>query len=142
MTNNNNDSFNKPHSSDESKMLEFENPIEEKWVIAFLKPNVKKIHYRQFFATGFYEAFDIVMTFSERTNCQILWYKEKRKCDMYFNVQIIPFLESICTFCNSKFNNIEPIKCNFEKNVFKCKSEFCSIKCKQDHFYYMHVNQK
>ncbi len=117
-------------------------PIEEKWIIAFFKSFNGRIHYRQFFAAGFYEAYDRVMTFSEKTNYQILWYKEKRKCGSYFDKISIPFLENVCTFCNGEFNNIEPIKCNFEKNIFKCKSEFCSLKCKQDHFYHIHIKRK
>jgi hypothetical protein len=115
-------------------------PIAEYWVVAFFKSDSKnRTYYRQFTAVGFYEAFDIVMTFSEKTSCQILWYKEKRKCDSKFTALGIPLLENICTFCNKKFNNIEPIKCNYEKNNSNCRSEFCSLECKQDHFYFKHV---
>ena len=115
-------------------------PPEEYWVIAFFKSYSKnKTYYRQFMAAGFYEAFDTVMTFSEKTSCQILWYKEKRKCDSKFTKLGIPLLESFCTFCNKEFNNIEPIKCNYEKNDLSCKSEFCSLDCKQEHFYFKHV---
>ncbi|MBA3749670.1 MAG: hypothetical protein H0X03_02005 [Nitrosopumilus sp.] len=127
---------------DISKEDEFENPIEEKWVVAYIKSDtLKRIYYRQFYAVGFYEAYDRVMTFTEKTNYKILWYKEKRKCGIYFAQKEIPYLEFICTFCNIKFNNVEPIKCNFEKkNV--CGSEFCSSYCKQEHFYYVHVRRK
>jgi hypothetical protein len=115
-------------------------PIVEYWVMAFFKSHSKnRIYYRQFTAAGFYEAFDIVMTFSEKTSCQILWYKEKRKCDSKFKEVGIPLLENICTFCNKEFNDIEPLKCNYEKNNFSCRSEFCSLDCKQDHFYFNHV---
>jgi hypothetical protein len=115
-------------------------PIAEYWVMAFFKSDSKnRTYYRQFSAAGFYEAFDIVMTFSEKTSCQILWYKEKRKCDSKFTALGIPLLENICTFCNKEFNNIEPIKCNYEKNNSNCSSEFCSLECKQDHFYFKHV---
>jgi len=96
-------------------------PIVEYWVIAFFKSHSKnRAYYRQFTAAGFYEAFDIAMTFSEKTSCQILWYKEKRKCDSKFTELGIPLLESICT-------------------DFSCKSEFCSLDCKQDHFYFKHI---
>lgn len=115
-------------------------PIAEYWVMAFFKSDSKnRTYYRQFTAAGFYEAFDIVMTFSEKTSCQILWYKEKRKCDSKFTASGIPLLENICTFCNKEFNNIEPIKCNYEKSNSNCSSEFCSLECKQDHFYFKHV---
>ncbi len=117
------------------------NPVEEKWIISFIKvDNLRKIHYRQFFAAGFYEAYDRVMTFVEKTNCKILWYKEKRKCGLYFANKEIPYLEFVCTFCNNRFNNTEPIKCNFENNNH-CKSEFCSLYCRQEHFYYMHIKR-
>jgi len=117
------------------------NPVEEKWIISFIKvDNLRKVYYRQFFAAGFYEAYDRVMTFVEKTNCKILWYKEKRKCGLYFANKEIPYLEFVCTFCNNRFNNIEPIKCNFENNNH-CKSEFCSLYCRQEHFYYMHIKR-
>lgn len=115
-------------------------PTVEYWVVAFLKSHSKtRTYYRQFMAAGFYEAFDIAMTFSEKTSCQILWYKEKRKCDSKFTELGIPLLENFCTFCNNEFNNIEPIKCNYEKNKSSCKSEFCSLDCRQEHIYYRHV---
>ncbi|MBA3976628.1 MAG: hypothetical protein H0X50_00335 [Nitrosopumilus sp.] len=117
------------------------NPVEEKWIISFIKvDNLRKVYYRQFFAAGFYEAYDRVMTFVEKTNCKILWYKEKRKCGLYFANKEIPYLEFVCTFCNNRFNNIEPIKCNFENNNH-CKSEFCSLYCRQEHLYYMHIKR-
>ena len=115
-------------------------PTLEYWVIAFFKSHSKnKTYYRQFMAAGFYEAFDIAMTFSEKSSSQVLWYKEKRKCDLRFTQSVIPLLESFCTFCNNEFNDIEPIKCNFEKNDSSCKSEFCSLECKQEHFYFKHI---
>jgi len=92
---------------DVSKKDELENPVEEKWIVAFIQPNtLRKIYYRQFYAMGFYEAYDRVMTFMEKTNYQILWYKEKRNCGIYFTKKEIPFLEFVCTFCNNKFNNV------------------------------------
>lgn len=116
-------------------------PLEEKWVVSFIRhEELKRIYYRQFYAAGFYEAYDSVMSFLEKTDYKLLWYKEKRKCGKYFIDKDIPFLESICTFCNKKFNNIEPIKCNFWSNS-GCKSEFCSFKCKQEHCHYIHINR-
>ncbi len=116
-------------------------PIEEKWIVAYIQSDaLKGISYRQFYAAGFYEAYDRVMTFIEKTGYKILWYKEKRKCGPYFTGKEIPFLEFVCTFCNNKFNDIEPIKCGFEtKNI--CISEFCSLNCKREHFYYVHIKR-
>lgn len=125
-----------------SKEDGFENPGGEKWIVSFIKmDNLKKIYYRQFFAAGFYEAYDRVMTFVEKTNYKILWYKEKRKCGAHFTNKEIPYLEFVCTFCNNEFNNIEPIRCNFE-NGNQCKSEFCSLHCRHEHFYLLHIKRK
>jgi hypothetical protein len=124
------------------KECDFENPFGEKWIVSFIRlGNLKKIYYRQFFAAGFYEAYDMVMTFVEKTNYEILWYKEKRKCEAHFANKEIPNLEFVCTFCNNEFNNNEPIKCNFESGT-QCKSEFCSLHCRQEHFYLMHIKRK
>lgn len=124
-----------------SKKDDLENQVEEKWIVAFIRSDaLRKIYYRQFYAMGFYEAYDRVMTFMEKTNYQILWYKEKRNCGIYFTKKEIPFLEFVCTFCNNKFNNIEPIKCNF-KNKSICTSEFCSFDCRQEHFYHIHIKR-
>jgi hypothetical protein len=76
----------------------------------------------------------------EKTNYKILWYKEKRKCDLYFKKKEILPLEYICTFCNRKYNNLEPIKCNFGNDVI-CTSEFCSFNCRQEHLYYVHIKK-
>jgi len=140
--NNNNNNNNSYYKSEEfTKYEKLENPLEEKWIVSFIKPdNFNKIYYRQFFAAGFYEAFDRVMTFMEKTNYKILWYKEKRKCDLYFKKKEILPLEYICTFCNRKYNNLEPIKCNFGNNVI-CTSEFCSFNCRQEHLYYVHIKK-
>jgi hypothetical protein len=119
----------------------FDAPLEEKWVVSFIRhEDLKRIYYRQFYAAGFYEAYDSVMKFLEKTDYKLLWYKEKRKCGKYFIDKDIPFLESICTFCNKKFNNIEPIKCNYWSTSV-CKSEFCSFECKQEHFHCIHINR-
>lgn len=121
--------------------LDFE-PVEEYWVVAFFKSFSRKKLYRQFSAAGYYEAFDIVMTFSEKTSYKIIWFKEKRKCDLHFKEIGIPWLECICTFCNNEFNNIEPIKCDYERDNSTCKSEFCSLKCRQDHIYFKHIQKR
>ena len=118
-------------------------PLLEYWIVAFLKSgNGRKSLYRQFLAVGYYEAYDIVMTFAEKTSYRILWFKEKRNCDIEFRDKLLSNLEFICTFCNKVFNNIEPIKCNYLANEdMRCKSEFCSLICKEEHSYFMHTRQ-
>ena len=142
----NNDEFPGKEGEEKGKGQEYmvrglDAPIEEKWIVAYIRSDaLKNIIYRQFYAAGFYEAYDRVMTFTEKTGYRILWYKEKRKCGLYFARKEIPFLEFVCTFCNNEFNDIEPIKCGFEnKNI--CISEFCSLNCKQEHFYYVHIKR-
>ncbi len=139
--------FNMGNYNDDSLVDDHSNygkndPLEEKWIVAFISSDtINKVFYRQFFAMGFYEAYDLIMTFVEKTGYQILWYKEKRKCDSYYAKIHIPYLEYICTFCNKKFNNTEPLKCNFE-NKRICTSEFCSFECRNDHLYHVHIKQK
>jgi len=123
---------------------EFDNlPLLEYWVVAFLKSRGgRKCLYRQFLAEGYYEAFDKVMAFAERTPYHILWFKEKRNCGIEFRKKFLSDLEFVCTFCNKEFNDIEPIKCNFKTNEgMVCKSEFCSPKCNEEHSYFIHVRQ-
>lgn len=135
-----NNDKNNDMANDELDSIPNENLPEEKWIVALVKnDNFEKIYYRQFFATGFYEAYDRIMTFSEKTGFKILWYKEKWKCD-YIDDKLIN-LESFCTFCNKKFNNIEPIMCNFEETLFSCRSSFCSFDCRREHIYYLHIHK-
>ena len=69
----------------ESTVREDEVLLPEKWLVAFKNPNSKKnpessIFVRQFYAPGFYEAYDIVATYAEKLKLDILWFKEKRNC--------------------------------------------------------------
>lgn len=113
--------------------------LSEKWLVAFKNPNSKKnpessIFIRQFYAPGFYEAYDIVATYAEKLKLNILWFKEKRNCDdTYINNNYLQ-LESFCTYCNNKFNNIDPIPCIKED----CVAEFCSKECIRDHYKMRH----
>lgn len=118
-------------------------PLAEYWVLAFIKTKGRRhFSYRQFLAKGYYEAFDIVMTYTEKTSNEILWFKEKRNCGGEFQGKVVPNLENICTFCNKEFDNYEPIKCNFETTTnFVCKSEFCSLKCREEHSYFKHISK-
>jgi hypothetical protein len=113
--------------------------LSEKWLVAFQNPNSKKntkssISVRQFYAPGFYEAYDIVATYAEKLRVTILWFKEKRNCGYNYINNNYPQLESFCTYCNNKFNHIEPIPCIKED----CLAGFCSSECMLDHYKMRH----
>jgi len=59
----------------------------EKWVVSFAdcRKSKIKISYREFFAQGFYEAYDTVMSYAEKQNLDIRWFKEKRNCGNTFS---------------------------------------------------------
>ena len=111
----------------------------EKWLVAFKNPNSKKkpeafVFIRQFYAPGFYEAYDTVATYAEKLKLHILWFKEKRNCGYTYINRNYPQLESFCTSCNNKFNHIDPIPCSKED----CHAEFCSKECVIDHYKMRH----
>jgi hypothetical protein len=107
----------------------------EKWLVAYRKAmydSPKKaggsVFVRQFYAAGYYEAYDIVVSHAERMNLEILWFHEKRSCEPFFNKNFLE-LETICTYCNKKFNYTEPLPCTIDG----CKAELCSKQCLADH---------
>jgi hypothetical protein len=106
----------------------------EKWLVAFEK-NLNSgfssgpVFFRQFYAPGFYEAYDIVATYSEKLQVKILWFQEKRNCGLPFTGGNYPDLESLCTYCNNFFNYRDPIPCPDAH----CTAELCSRQCLQDH---------
>jgi hypothetical protein len=107
----------------------------EKWIVSFSDSRKNsKISYREFFAQGFYEAYDIVMTFAEKQNVDVRWFKEKRNCGGSISNYKITKLESFCTYCNRKFNHADPIPCNHAN----CYSIFCSRECLDDHVMLLH----
>jgi len=108
----------------------------EKWIVSFSdsRKNNIKISYREFFAQGFYEAYDIAMTFAEKQNVDVKWFKEKRNCGGSISNYKITKLESFCTYCNRKFNHVDPIPCNH----VNCYSIFCSRECLDDHVMLLH----
>jgi hypothetical protein len=108
----------------------------EKWIVSFSdsRKNNIKISYREFFAQGFYEAYDIVMTFAEKQNVDVRWFKEKRNCGGSISNYKITKLESFCTYCNRKFNHVDPMPCNHAN----CYSIFCSRECLDDHLMLLH----
>ncbi|HEY9398368.1 MAG TPA: hypothetical protein VIP29_00565 [Nitrososphaeraceae archaeon] len=108
----------------------------EKWIVSFSdsRKNNIKISYREFFAQGFYEAYDIVMTYAEKQNVDVRWFKEKRNCGSTFSNYKITKLESLCTYCNKKFNHEDLIPCYHAY----CHSIFCSRECMNDHLLLLH----
>jgi len=105
----------------------------EKWLVAYRNPNSKKdpggsVFMRQFYAPGYYEAYDMVLTQAEKMNLEVLWFREKRSCEQFLNHNF-PELESKCTYCNKKFNHFEPVPCINDR----CDSEFCSKECMTEH---------
>ncbi len=104
----------------------------EKWLVAFRNPSSRKgpdgsTMVRQFFAPGYYEAYDIVLSHAEKMKLEVLWFREKRNCGPYMN-RNYPALEGKCTWCNRKFNE-EAVPCSHEP----CEYEFCSRECMQEH---------
>ncbi len=105
----------------------------EKWLVAYRNPNSKKhvggsIFMRQFYAPGYYEAYDTVLTHAEKLNLEVLWFREKRSCEQFLN-RDFPELETVCTYCNMKFNHSEPVPCSHDG----CSFEFCSRECMAEH---------
>jgi hypothetical protein len=115
----------------------------EKWLVSFKNHNNKEstnpqILIRHFYAQGYFEAYDIVRTFSEKLDLEIMWFKEKRICSGLLINKTFPLLESICVYCNRKFNSNEPIPCINEE----CIHVFCCINCMNKHYRLKHRNNK
>lgn len=107
---------------------------QEKWLAAFRSPSSSArgeadvTFVREFRAPGFYEAYDTVLTFAEKMNVEVLWFREKRNCEVQYMNRNYPALEAICTWCNRKFRS-EPVPCGRQD----CSGEFCSKRCMQEH---------
>lgn len=113
------------------------------WLVAFKKYDLynsePKIILRQFYSPGFYESYDMVTSFSEKSNLEILWFKEKNNFINHpYYSRMFPLLESFCTYCNKKYNENEPIPCN----EIKCYGEFCSRSCLDEHHKLRHKKQE
>jgi len=110
----------------------------EKWLVAYRNPTSKKypdrsVFIRKFYAPGFYEAYDTVLTHAENMNLEVVWFREKRYCEPFLNCDF-PELESLCTYCNKKFNYSEPVPCRHDA----CNAEFCSRECLENHLAMRH----
>jgi hypothetical protein len=115
-------------------------PLAEKWLVSFRNPSSGKgpdgsTFLRQFYAPGYYEAYDKVITHAEKTGLQVMWFREKRRCGPFVN-RTLPELESICTYCNKRFNHDNPIPCTADK----CAGEFCSRQCMDEHARLKHLS--
>lgn len=110
----------------------------EKWIVSFAdgRKSTIKISYREFYAQGYYEAYDTVMSYAKKQNLDVRWFKEKRNCGNKFSEYKITKLESFCTYCNRKFNHQDPVPC-INSN---CNSMFCSRNCMNDHIMLLHNN--
>ncbi|HEV3433174.1 MAG TPA: hypothetical protein VG098_04205 [Nitrososphaera sp.] len=111
----------------------------EKWLVCYRNPASNKhpggsVFIRQFFAPGYYEAYDTVLTYAESMNMEVVWFREKHSCEPFRNWDDIPELESLCRYCNKKFNDPEPVPCKYEH----CNAEFCSRECMTNHFALRH----
>ena len=111
----------------------------EKWLVSFKNDNNRssvnpRVLIRQFYAQGYYEAYDIIRTYAEKLALEIIWFKEKRYCSHYFISKTFPQLESFCVYCNFIFNEMEPIPCLQEN----CKHIFCSMNCLDNHIRLIH----
>jgi hypothetical protein len=95
---------------------------------------IPRVIIRQFYAQGYYEAYDIIRTYAEKLALEIIWFKEKRNCSHYLISEKFPQLESICVYCNRIFNELEPIPCLQEN----CLHIFCSINCLENHIRLIH----
>jgi len=114
----------------------------EKWLVSFKNNNNTnsvnpRVLIRQFYAQGYYEAYDIIRTYAEKLALEIIWFKEKRNCSYYFVSKKFPQLESICVYCNRIFNEMEPIPCLQEN----CKHIFCSMNCLDNHIRLIHSHK-
>ena len=124
-----------------TKKVEKDIILSEKWLVSFKNHNNNKnknmtpqIIIRQFYAQGYFEAYDIVRTISEKLDLEVIWFKEKRNCSSLLINKTFPILESICVYCNRLFNGNEPIPCIHEK----CIHIFCSLDCRNDHYRLKH----
>ena len=124
-----------------TKKVEKDIILSEKWLVSFKNHNnnknknmTPKIIIRQFYAQGYFEAYDIVRTISEKLDLEVIWFKEKRNCSSLLINKTFPILESICVYCNRLFNGNEPLPCIHEK----CIHIFCSLDCRNDHYRLKH----
>jgi hypothetical protein len=112
---------------------EDEIPPHEKWLAAFVDELTGSadgtVLVRQFYAPGFYEAYDIVASYAQKSQLRVLWFQEKRRCGTPYSSTNYAELESQCTYCNNFFNDRDDIPCS----ATHCSAMFCSRKCFDEH---------
>jgi hypothetical protein len=113
----------------------------EKWLVCYRNPASRKhpegsVFVRQFYAAGYYEAYDTVLSYAEKMNMEMIWFREKHSCEPFLNCDV-PRLESFCTYCNRKFNDPDPVPCRHND----CNAEFCSRECMENHLAIRHKDQ-
>jgi hypothetical protein len=109
-----------------------------KWLVAFRNRNSGSdgiICIREFQCGGYYDAFERVQGYAEKTNTEVLWVKEKSTCDepLAYSNQLP--LECFCTYCNVEHNTEDSIPCQ----ELHCNSILCSRKCFEYHVQLKHM---
>jgi hypothetical protein len=110
-----------------------------KWLVAFRNRNSCGsdgiICIREFQCGGYYDAFERVQGYAEKTNTEVLWVKEKSTCDepLAYSNQLP--LECFCTYCNVEHNTEDSIPCQ----ELHCNSILCSRKCFEYHVQLKHM---
>jgi hypothetical protein len=111
-----------------------------KWLVAFRNTNSRAptgvISIREFQCGGYYDAFQRVQGYAEKTNTEVLWFKEKRACDEPLTYSIQLPLGLFCTYCNVEHNTEDSIPCQ----ELRCNSILCSRKCYEYHVELKHMN--
>jgi hypothetical protein len=111
----------------------------EKWLVAFRNRNSRQttgsIHIREFQCGGYYDALERVQGYAEKTDNEVLWFKEKRDCDESLAYSIQLPLGCFCTYCNVEHNTEDSIPCQEQH----CSSILCSRKCYEHHVRLKHM---
>ena len=111
-----------------------------KWLVAFRNRNSRRftgiISIREFQCGGYYDAFERVQAYAEKTNSEVLCFKEKKACDEPFTYSIQLPLGWFCTYCNVEHNTEDSIPCQ----EIHCNSILCSRKCYENHVELKHMN--
>lgn len=110
-----------------------------KWLVAFRDRNshcpTGIISIREFQCGGYYDAFERVQGYAEKTNTEVLWFREKRVCDEPLTYSIQLPLGSFCTYCNVEHNTEDSIPCQ----ELHCNSILCSRNCYEHHVRMKHI---
>ena len=113
---------------------EDEIPPHEKWLAAFVDEFTGTcadgtVLVRQFYAPGFYEAYDIVASYAEKSQLRVLWFQEKHRCGSPYSSTNYAELELQCTYCNNFSSDGDNIPCL----ATYCSAVFCSRRCFDEH---------